>query len=330
MDTKIIELMQVSEDEHDIMWLKDSLQAALKLELATIPPYLCARWSIDLTQPNAAYPVESITTIVADEMRHMGLVCNMMTTLGFSPAINTPDAVPVYPSPLPGGVNPDLVVSLRKFSREQLEIFLEIEKPEHNPILPVESLGPVFATIGEFYDAILEAFKKIPAANYTRERQIENDEHLFSINNFSDVEKAIKIIKREGEGTEMSPEQEEDLQEEDLAHYYRFRELLWGKRFVKNEAGKWIDGDDIPFPTVYNMADIPPGGYAESSYFDAIYTDLLNRLQIVWETGDLGEFGTAIGLMYRLEEEAKKLMEMPIDDNDSEKGNFGPSFLFLN
>src|SRR3954447_18309533 len=42
----IIDLMRVSPADHDLEWLKSSLQAAVELEMATIPPYLCAMWSI--------------------------------------------------------------------------------------------------------------------------------------------------------------------------------------------------------------------------------------------------------------------------------------------
>lgn len=43
---RIVELMQVPSSQHDLVWLKEALQAAIELELATLPPYLCAMWSI--------------------------------------------------------------------------------------------------------------------------------------------------------------------------------------------------------------------------------------------------------------------------------------------
>ncbi len=326
-DNKIVELMNVPAVNHDLNWLKESLQAALKLELSTIPPYLCACWSIDNEKPNADYPIESIKAIVFEEMQHMGLVCNMMTTLSFTPEINTPDAVPKYPGPLPGGVNPELTVSLRKFSKTQLETFLEIEKPEHPPIMPVEVLGEEFPTIGAFYDAISDAFEKLAPSAFKNDRQI-TAAGLFRIDNLAKVEKAIKIIKRQGEGTETSPEDEENVS--DLAHYYRFRELYSGRKFIKNAAGQWVNGEEIPFPTVYEMADIPEGGYAESRDFDVQYTLLLNSLQKTWETGDDNELtNNAVGLMFTLEDEARTLMKKPLDQNDPGKGCFGPSFLLI-
>jgi hypothetical protein len=328
-DEKIVELLKVPAAEHDLEWLKDALQSALKLELSTLPPYLCALWSIDEDKPNATYPYNSIKQIVVDEMRHMGLVCNMLTTLGFTPIMNTPDTVPKYPGPLPGGVNPRLIASLRKLSEQQLEKFMEIEKPNHPPLMPVEPLGEEFDTIGEFYDAILEAFEKLPTAAYKKERQITGG-GLFKISDFSKAKHAIvDIIKKQGEGTKQSPEDEENLAEPDLAHYYRFRELFWKRRFVKNAAGNWVNGADVLFPTVYDMADIPAGGYPESRAFDELYTELLNSLQKTWENGDNAEFGNAYGLMTMLKGEAKILMQTQIDPNNRSKGCFGPSFLLI-
>jgi hypothetical protein len=330
----IVQLMGVPEAEHDVDWLKKALQAALKLELSTIPPYLCAVWSIDASKvdesdPAKYNPIASLKSIVVEEMWHMGLVCNMITTLGFTPELNTPAAVPTYPGPLPGGVNPALTVSIRKLSRSQLETFLEIEKPDFAPIMPLEA-AEEYATIGAFYNAIQSAFQKLPAEAYKNERQIVLGA-LFAITDFSTVEAAIGMIKKQGEGTEQAPEQDVNVGDDELAHYYRFRELLWGHRFVQNDAGQWINGDVIPFPEVYNMADIPAGGYKESRDFDVLYTDLLNSLQKVWETGDKDEFNNnAVGLMFSLEEGAKALMQTPIDPNDPEKGNFGPSFLLIN
>lgn len=332
-DNTILELMSIPPEEHDVGWLKIALQAALKLELATIPPYLCAIWSIDdskvdTSDPDKYNPIASLKSIVVEEMWHMGLVCNMLTTLGFTPELNTSAAVPTYPGPLPGGVNPTLTVSIRKLSKPQLETFLEIEKPDFDPIMPLEA-AEEFATIGAFYNAIQAAFQKLPAGAYKNERQIVLGE-LFAITDFSKVQAAIGLIKRQGEGTEQSPDQDDDLMDEDLAHYYRFRELLWCRRFVRNDAGQWINGDEIPFPEVFDMADIPAGGYKESHAFDALYTDLLNSLQKMWETGDKDEFNNAVGLMFSLEEGAKALMQTPIDPNDPGKGNFGPSFLLIN
>jgi hypothetical protein len=42
----IVQLMQVAPALHDLAWLKEARQAAIQLELAALPPYLCAMWSV--------------------------------------------------------------------------------------------------------------------------------------------------------------------------------------------------------------------------------------------------------------------------------------------
>lgn len=91
------------EPEHDQAWLTRALQMAIKLEHATLPPYLCAMWSIK----NTGDPVhDTIRKIVVDEMFHMGLACNLLTTIGGTPILHDPQFIPKYPGRLPGGVRP--------------------------------------------------------------------------------------------------------------------------------------------------------------------------------------------------------------------------------
>src|SRR5437867_1950434 len=123
LDTTIADLMTAA--EHDLMWLKKSLHAAIKLEFATIPPYLCAYWSI-----KGGPVAQSVHVVFREEMLHMGLACNLLVALGGSPSLNAPDAVQSYPGKLPGGVHPGLDVSLQRLSLEQLNVFLTIEYPE--------------------------------------------------------------------------------------------------------------------------------------------------------------------------------------------------------
>jgi len=40
MSRKITELLQIPSDRHDLEWLKQGLQAAIELELATLPVFV--------------------------------------------------------------------------------------------------------------------------------------------------------------------------------------------------------------------------------------------------------------------------------------------------
>jgi rubrerythrin len=165
----IVELMRVPPQNCDLDWLKSSLQAAIELELATIPPYLCAMWSIK----DPADPVRVIIReIVLEEMSHMGTACNMLTAVGGTPVLNAPDVVPTYPGPLPGGVHQGLVVALSGLTKDVVKsTFMEIELPESGPL--AFALGMAFPTIGAFYDAILAAFQRIDPAAVTGQRQLD-------------------------------------------------------------------------------------------------------------------------------------------------------------
>jgi hypothetical protein len=255
MSTKIYELMQVPAEEHGPDWLRKSLQAAVELEFATVPVYLCGMWSIR-DQRGPVY--DAIRAIVIDEMFHMALACNMLTTIGGTPEINTQADLPKYPGPLPGGVRPWLRVALTGLTKQVVEnIYMQIEYPESGPLAMFA--GESFPTIGEFYDAILDAFRRLNQSEITGARQVTRGQKLFAINALADAERAIDRIKRQGEGTSMSPFSDDIGQ--NPAHYYKFAEILRGRKLVETQDKKWkYEGKIIPFPEVLPVAEVPEGG----------------------------------------------------------------------
>src|ERR1700722_4046834 len=135
--------------------LQDALQTAMQLEFSTIPPYLCAQWSIN-NDPNGV--ADMIGDIVLQEMYHFALAGNMLTAIGGVPSIANSAFVPSYPTNvLPGGINQKLAVDLKPFTPEQAQVVMQIEYPEFPPV--ALAAGP--ATIGEFYDAIAEGFTTV-------------------------------------------------------------------------------------------------------------------------------------------------------------------------
>jgi hypothetical protein len=153
--------------------------------------------------------------------------------------------------------------------------------------------------------------------------------NVFEVNEVSDAIRAIDKIKQQGEGTPLTPEDGDSLSEIDLAHFYRFREILRGHKFIKDSQGNWIDDPTpLPFPETFEMADVPEGGYPEvSKDFDRMYTTLLKTLQSAWENGRQEDLDDASFVqMGDLTTEAIRLMQKPIDPNDASKGNFAPDF----
>jgi hypothetical protein len=112
----------------DISSLRSLLQLAIAVEHATIPPYLCALFSIRPgSNPEVAMRIRGV---VMEEMFHVALACNLLNAVGGSPALDRPGFVPRYPDHLPGGFVPDLAVSLRRCSLEQMRVFSVIEQAE--------------------------------------------------------------------------------------------------------------------------------------------------------------------------------------------------------
>ncbi|MGK0225697.1 MAG: hypothetical protein ACI8XD_000506 [Thermoproteota archaeon] len=77
--------------------VKQSLQQAVELEFATLPPYLYAWCTIGSNHVARG----RILDIVHQEMVHMMLACNILNSLGQVPIIASPGTVPKYPGPLP-------------------------------------------------------------------------------------------------------------------------------------------------------------------------------------------------------------------------------------
>src|SRR5713226_4987828 len=82
--------------------VRDALQNAVKLEHATIPVYLYGLFS--LQQDKNAAISEILQSVVVEEMLHMTLASNVLNAVGGSPQIDQPGFIPIYPGPLPGGV----------------------------------------------------------------------------------------------------------------------------------------------------------------------------------------------------------------------------------
>src|SRR5215212_9757329 len=106
--------------------LREHLQWAIELEHFTIPPYLCALYSLDPDRnPDA---VEVVVSVLVEEMLHLTLAANLLNAVGGRPEIDTPRMLLPYPRCLPHS-DGSFEVPLARFSPESLEVFLKIELP---------------------------------------------------------------------------------------------------------------------------------------------------------------------------------------------------------
>jgi hypothetical protein len=320
-------------DPGDRNQLMIALQMAIELEHSTIPPYLTALYSI---KPNANREAAAlIRSVVVEEMLHMALACNILISIGGSPSIGQPGFIPLYPGALPGGVRPDLVVGLKRASIEQIrDCFMNIEMPEEMLKERLRRLAPrrgttptADYTIGWFYDQIiasLNLLSGIPVedggiAFGNADRQVSDwngPGTLYVINSLQDALSAIDEIKSQGEGNSTSPVDEDS----ELAHFYKFSEIVEGRKLVKTATGWAYTGPVIPFDPdgVYPMIDNPsqvnyPAGSRAaliSAEFAETYQALLSALNTTFN-GQPGNLATAIGTMYSLALIADQLMQTP-------------------
>ena len=258
--------------------LKDALQTAMQLEFSTIPPYLCAQWSINSDPSDVA---DTIQGIAVQEMHHFALAGNMLTAIGGTPNVANAAFIPSYPTnTLPGGIPQTLAVDLQPLSSEQLEVFMQIEYPEFPPVALALETAP--ATIGAFYDTISDGFATVnPTINPTALSVSVPD--VGQITTVADAQAAIQRIKIEGEGTEGSPDEPPD-DSATFAHYYTFKEIYVGKTLVQAEDGTWsFTGDAIQMPTVYSFAQSTASPDPSIPFNQALQA-LMTELQTCWTT----------------------------------------------
>lgn len=311
-------------DQWDLADLQSAVQIAIELELSTLPPYLCGVWSISDGPSSPARAL--VGTVIEEEMLHMGLTCNLLAGLGGTFDIRPP----TYPGGLPGGVRPDLTVYLSGLSKDYVnDVYMQIELPEAGPI----TTGDPGPTIGSFYDCIAQAIQELQPTFSTANQNTAaigsqpGYSEVFVISDVADALKAIEEIKEQGEGTSQSPDAVDEGGE--LAHYYKFGELYNGKALVQGPDGKWTySGSDIPWPDVYPVVTVPPGGWPdpvpdEVAQFRTTFATLLSDLQAAW-TGDHDKLGVAIRTdMAGVHELGNEIVTIPLPDGS---GNYLPDF----
>ncbi len=309
--------------------VRNALQLASELELATLPAYLQAVYSLD--ERKNGMIVGMITGVAMQEMAHFCTACNILVAIGGNPAIDDPKFIPTYPGGLPKDIGtqpgqPEFIVHLLPFSTQQVrDCFMIIEEPA-NPIdirdsarasLMSADIADNYRTIGEFYEAISAALSaddfKEPRVN----RQVTGILDVPVIRTLADARAAIDRIIREGEGTPSTPQESDGT----MAHYYTFYEIFKGRKIVKKDDG-WYFGDDlVPFdPTGVQdiIADPKQALYPEGSNaairsqaFNTYFSNLLKALHQSFN-GQPDRINDSIGLMFDLKVQAKQLMLTPM------------------
>ncbi len=321
-----------------------ALQLAIEVEHSTIPPYLCALYSL---KPGCNVEVtELLRSVVVEEMYHMALASNLLVSVGGSPRIGSPRFMPRYPAPMPAGLRGGLTVRLRRCSIAQIrDVFMAIEDPQktiepvHYRVRPGDPVETNRFTIAWFYKEVERALVELSGDGRIHfgnaERQVsgwpgQDRLVLEPITSLDGALKAINEILEQGAGK--SPTDPYDGEHE-LAHYFKFSEIVQGRRLVRGRSGFSYDGEAIPFDPdgVYPMVDDPDIGrfapdsraYMLSVQFAESYQALLTGLHRTFN-GEPGHLRQAIGAMFSLDLLARDLMQTPSGLADGTTA--GPSF----
>jgi hypothetical protein len=333
--------------------LNELLEAAVKLELSTIPPYLCALYTIHPEGNDEAKLV--IRSVVVEEMLHMVLAANVLNAIGGEPRVAGPEHTPRYPHELPDGV----VIDLLPFSPAAVDAFLKVEDPEHphqaldpdHPLLAQRRHEPHVAhatetlerpgTIGAFYAEIQEGLKETaeeigeerlfsgdPARQVGREYYYAGGGRALEVNDLASAVAALEEIVEQGEG-DMGSMYDGDG---DLAHYFRFQQLSHNRAYQESDdpqaptgAPMGVDYDAV-YPMIANPRNqdyVDPELRAASDAANRTWSRLLLQIEDSF-SGNPPALIPAVHTMFKLRDQALVLLANPLPDHPGR--NAGPTF----
>ncbi len=328
--------------------LREHLQWAIELEHFTLPPYLCALYSLDPARNPEA--TEVIGSVLVEEMLHMTLAANLLNAVGGTPQIDTPTMLPGYPACLPHS-DRSFEVPLLPFCRGALDVFLQIERPA---LASAQPESDRYETISQFYRAIERGVLDL-CAHFGEARVFCGNSarqvtgalfgpgygRLIEVDGAAAALAAIAEIVQQGEGAdplqvwdgECDPFHPERAQ---VAHYYRFEELTLGRRYRRGdtpESGPTGDPIAIDWEGVRNMranprtVQHPPGSpiRVAQEQFNLTYCTLLRVLDQTFN-GRPQLLMRALSTMFDLKSQAQALMQLPTGDGLT---TAGPTFEYV-
>ena len=318
--------------------LQEQLQQAVELEFATIPLYLTSLYSIVDGCNSEIYDL--IRSVVIQEMLHMVQAANILIATGGTPIVDNASFVPTFPGRLPGCVHPNLMVYLDKLNISHVhDVFTILEAPN---ITCVSTPVPLLSnhTIGQFYYEIGDCIKTLGDSIFQPEKEelqvnwpwpLQNNSRVgtvYIVTNMATAVDGINEIIEQGEGTD--PLQPDDLVAGQLSHYYRFQEIVCGRRLIRVSDNEYAyRGDDISFDPigVWPMRQSPGGErimlgtncYTEATAFHGVFRALLRELQTTFG-GNPSNIFNSIELMESLRLHAKRVMRVKFDDSEETCG----------
>ncbi|WP_437716463.1 ferritin-like protein [Sorangium sp. So ce448] len=339
-------LITRAREAQDVADVIATLEGAIQLELSTLPPYLTGVFSL---QPGVNDEARALVqSVVVEEMLHMALAANTAVALGGHPPIRKLGLALKYPGRLPMSIDPELTVTLGSFTAAQLQgVFMAIERPDTTAVLPGEdprvaqrladSKTKGFGSIGDFYNAIIDALKRLvkrgqdPFGDPHLERQLDLSrwfpksvpgDSTCRVSDLASAEAALRTIIRQGEGADVGIDPIDPYGGgHEMSHYFKFGEIAFGHRLVRDASapsGWSYTGTPVPFDAsqVYNfpqnvrLSDYSPtsaAGLTAGAFYDA-YLRLLGALDATWN-GRPEMFNSALGIMFELKLLAQQVVQ---------------------
>ncbi len=288
--------------------------------------------------------------VVVEEMLHLTIAANLLNAIGGTPDPTTPGFVPNYPCYLPTGEK-DFMVHIAPFTHDNLQTFLEIERPRkgdgrlrhHAYPLGATVLGSChkkgsndlyFYSIGDFYAAIDRAFARLeaearaegktiftghPSRQITSEYYYSGGGELHPVIDLKSAHEAIRLVMEQGEGTGTSIY----TNEKEIAHYYRFDQLNKGRYYQQGDAPDHPSGPPLrvewdaayPMQPDLKLAQIPAGSevHEMALAFNRAYGKFLETLKLAYN-GDPKLLMAAVPQMFEFRNLMTQLIRNPLPD----------------
>ena len=335
-------LKELPQSGCSIYTIRYCLQKAVELEFYTIPLYLTSLYTIRDGYNVEAYNI--IRGVLMQEMLHMLQAANLLISVGGRPVIDSASTAPAYPAVgLPGGVLPQLTVSLKKASLDHIySVFMAIEYP-HKVMDAQLGVSAVHShTIGQLYSEIGKCLHThgdvifYPNRTSLQVKWPYSNEYgkVYTVHDLATAIEALKEITEQREG--MQPGDPFGYERNDLAHFFKFQEIVCGRELIFHGISNYTyTGDVIPFDDdgVWPMRDNPssvsltPGAkaYYRSKLFHQTYRTLLQKVDDAF-AGSPSEISEALTVMESLEVQAKFLMVLPLNESDPHSETCGPVY----
>ena len=334
---------------HDIDSLREHLQWAIQIEHTTIPPYLCALYSIKEGHNQEA--AEILCSIFMEEMLHMSLAANILNAIGGNPEFDKPGFIATYPAYLPHS-DRSFQVPLGKFSRPVIDTMMKFEKPEAEGAPPEDDN---YETLGQFYKAIENGL--INLSNEIGQerlfcgdpaRQIRDDSfsyagsgRIIAVTDLDSALEALVEIVEQGEGLDHGSIWDGDRnmfhhERKEVGHYFRLNQIVNVRYYQRGDtpqSGPTGNTFEVDWDAVYNMqpnprsSDYSVGSDVEVAMtrFNTAYSEMLGTLQQAFN-GEPAKLPASIGSMMELKNLAVDLLRLPTGDGQT---CAGPSFEYI-